>query len=165
MMKIFGKGLIVGALSIMMLPGNALAHTSPSENSVDNGEIRYENQTGYDNALYHGRDEWNQLNPIDILGDTSSTYSDLQYSDVDRSDVPWAGGWVMSAGVDDIYFNDHYMVPYSDYNEEIVGVHETGHALALDHSYDGEVMATSVGDAAYTPQDHDKEDYHSVWGY
>ncbi|MGM7723724.1 matrixin family metalloprotease [Metabacillus sp. Hm71] len=156
--------LVIGALvfTMLLVPTSTKAHFLGYD-SVDDGEIRYGDETGYNNAISHARSQWNSVGRINIAPDDSWVYEDVTYMSTTRNDVTWAGLYTNTSGADEIYFNKKYMVPYGDRKEEIVGIHETGHALGLAHSYSGQVMAKYVSDMAHTPQSHDKSDYHSLW--
>lgn len=163
-MKVKLYTLVIGAIALTMLlvPIGTMAHYLGFD-SVDTGQIRYGDETGYNNAISHSRSQWNSVGAINIAPDNADYYEDLTYKSTTRNDVTWAGLYTNTAGADEIYFNKKYMVPYGDRNEEIVGIHETGHALGLDHSYAGQVMAVYVGDMAHTPQSHDLYDYNRKW--
>jgi hypothetical protein len=154
--------LAMTSLAITFSPVSVYAHFLGYD-SVDGGEIRYGDETGYDNAIAHARSEWNAVGRINIAPDDATVLEDVTYITVNRSDVTWAGLYQPSVGADEIYFNYHYMGPYGDKKEETVGIHETGHALGLAHSYNGQVMAKLVGNMAHTPQSHDKSDYRALW--
>jgi hypothetical protein len=163
-MKETFSALVFGAiaLTLLFMPVGASAHFLGYD-SVDDGEIRYGDETGYNNAISHARSQWNAVGRINIAPDDGWVYEDVTYISTTRNDVYWAGLYTNTSGSDEIYFNKKYMVPYGDRKEEIVGIHETGHALGLAHSYAGQVMATYVDQMAHTPQSHDKSDYQRKW--
>lgn len=142
-------------------------HYNPSGDSVDNGEIRFENYTKYDPAWLHARSEWNNLGSVDIVPDDASHIADLEVRDADACGASWDGQWVSRSGADLLEFNDCYFKNYSWYKRSVVSAHETGDALGLgDHEsadYQGILMYYCC---FYTnvPEHHDKVDYHNLWG-
>ncbi len=136
--------------------------------SVDDREIRWEDETRYDDARKHAINAWDNstLNRINIAPDAWNTITDLEWRDSNRSDVTWDGLWKARTGADAIYLNVHYLKNYGTTKRRGVATHELGHALGLAHSYRGQIMVNNTPDrgSLTTPQSHDKADYHTLWG-
>ncbi|MEK4244563.1 matrixin family metalloprotease [Psychrobacillus sp. FSL K6-2684] len=166
MKKLTQRFLIVGALMLMILPASASAHFL-GYSSVDGGEIRwgtYHGTTKWTTQRNAAISTWNTLSPINILGDTATTVEDVSFKDANRSDVTWAGLYSTYTGADLIQVNNYYLDNYSNAQRQNTFTHELGHALGLDHSYSTEIMHKSVTSKT-TLGSHDKEDYHTLWGY
>jgi hypothetical protein len=136
--------------------------------SVDDREIRWEDETRYDDARKHAINAWDNssLNRINIAPDAWNTVADLEWRDSNRTDVTWDGLWKGRSGADAIYLNVRYLKDYGKTKRRGVATHELGHALGLAHSYRGQIMVNNTPDrgSLTTPQSHDKADYHSLWG-
>lgn len=132
--------------------------------SVDGDEIAYEDHTKWDDARVWARDRWNALGRVDIFPDGFWTNSDIEFTDVNKSWVSWAGLYEYEwwDDTDEIYFNDYYMNGYDTVRRRFVAMHELGHALGLAHSYTGQIMQTYVGSIQYL-QSHDRSDYYALY--
>lgn len=151
-------------LSALIIVSPASAHFL-GYSAVDAGEIRYLDDTQWDDARIHSINSWNALGSINIAPDTWWTYPDLMFTDTYRSDVDWAGRYShRDVGYDYITLNDFYFITASDFTRKCYAAHELGHALGLAHSYWGQLMeATGSGCAINTPQSHDQADYYTLW--
>lgn len=143
--------------------GPAFAHQQ-SWDVVDNGEIRYVDQTGWDDARIHAVGVWNDVGSIEILPDEWFTTSDLIFMDYAASDnrcgVMFSGG--------NLQLNNTYFQINTVGKNRSCAAHEMGHALGLDHSYPDQLMdecpvCSNPNYYAY-PQSHDRADYHERWG-
>lgn len=160
--KMWAAVIVASALSIGAA-APASAHFTGYDSVDGSGrDIHYEDNTTYDTALNHAIDEWNQLGEVDITEDTGWTNKDLKFTDVDRSDVTWVGLYDPESGYDLIKFNSFYLDNDTLAQKKNVALHEIGHALGLDHSYVGQVMA-SVQSSVTTTQSHDEADYYDLW--
>ena len=166
MKKFIKRGIIAGALSLMLLPAAASAHFLGYD-SVDGKEIRwgtYHGTTKWTTARGAAISTWNGINPINILGDSSTTVEDLSFVDANRSDVTWAGLYSNISGADKIQLNNYYLNGYTTAKRQNVFTHELGHALGLAHSYSDQIMYAYVTSKTSLGS-HDTSDYHSLWGY
>ncbi len=160
------KILILSLFIFLLLGGVAqAAHYVLGYSSVDEGEVRWGGSTVYTTQWNAAISTWNALNKIYIAPDTIWTYEDLTLSDVNRSDVVWAGKygyyWI---GSDSLQLNSYYLNSYSSARKQNVATHELGHSLGLNESITGNVMYPYV-----TPQttlgNQDVSDYRYLWGY
>lgn len=143
-----------------------------SWNSVDSGEIRYEDRTKYDDPKNWAIGEWNALGRVDILPDTWYVVADLELNDVHYDDVTWVGRYVPKCcSPDHIDFNEYYMDDGRGlYKQRGTATHEFGHALGLgdhetsDHGTNALVMyKCSACSGKNTPQSYDIDDYNAKW--
>jgi hypothetical protein len=139
----------------------------PLVDSEDNGEIRWNESTRYDEEMAHAHNVWNALGKIKIAKDDFWSIEDLEWFDANRCDVGWVGSWSWDvAFADEIYLN---VCNFDKFNYDLfarkgTAAHEEGHALGLDHSFLGQLMnSCSKCSGVNTPQDHDREDYFSRW--
>lgn len=132
--------------------------------SVDGDEIAYEDHTQWDDARLWARDRWNALGAVDIYLDGFWSNSDIDFIDVYKPWVSWAGLYEYEwwDDTDEIYFNNYYMNGYDTTRRRFVAMHELGHALGLGHSYAGQIMQPYVGSIQYL-QSHDKSDYYALY--
>jgi hypothetical protein len=161
--------VLLAAVTIAVaLPGVAVAGSHfISQDSVDDGEIRYEDQSGYDGAVDAGPHRWNPLGRVHIVRDGPCCSADLEYNDYYDSTSAPVAYYQGRAGADLINFNTYWMGAYGAEFRRAVGVHETGHALGLgDHEtaqYSRIVMYYAVSDVE-APKEHDRSDYYKkIW--
>lgn len=129
--------------------------------SVDNGEIRWDASNWYSSNRTTAISNWNNLDPINILPDTVWSVTDILFTDVNRSDVTWAGKYYYSSGA--IQVNNYYLDQYNNDDRTNVFAHEIGHALGIgDHTNTICLMFESVTGIT-TPQSHDIADYNALW--
>ncbi len=142
------------------------AHFS-GHDSVDGGEIRYEENTRYNATFKHAKSEWNAVGGVDFKGDSATTNADLEIKDVDRPSAAWAGRYHSRPypKIDLLELEINYMSNTSGNNMKNVMVHEMGHALGLDDH-----ESTSWKNIMYyairgwtTVRAHDETDYKSLW--
>lgn len=173
-------GIATGALLLMASP--AVAEHFNGSDAVDGGTIHYVDYTKYDDSIRHSRNAWHAVGSIRIEPDSWSTVNDLTISDVDRSDVTWAGLYIPNSGANEMWLNEHYLgnedfsEPNSGYDraeEHALVAHEFGHALGLgDHEmskWDNSSLMyacprcfqNNTGES--TPRPHDEYDYGQLW--
>lgn len=150
----------------------ASAHWFLGYDSVDNGEIRYEDESKYSSAdggtIGHAIDTWNALNPINIKPDAWNTATDLTWRDYSNADTTTQAYYHTHIGSDHIHMNTAKLDNLSLFKKKAVAAHEQGHSLGLDHNEtnDTQLMwACPTCTSINTPQSHDKQDYHELWGY
>ncbi|MCY7287032.1 MAG: hypothetical protein LH624_01955 [Cryobacterium sp.] len=145
----------------------AYAHFNAS-NSVDSGEIRYENYTQWNDSLYWARDRWNYVGRINIAADTASTIADLEVRDYRASDDRCGYATTGRLGADLVALNSSFYDGYNTDRRRACTLHEFGHTLGLGHSYESQAMdpnPVSANPNYYvSPQGHDQADYHALWG-
>lgn len=159
-------GACLTALLLVLTAGPAYAHIN-SWTSVDDGEIRYEDYTQWNDSLTWAKDRWNEVGVIDVLPDSAGTITDLEIRDYSSSSDQLCGSAAQRGGADLISLNNYNYANYSTGQRRACTTHEFGHTLKLDHSYTTQVMdpCPVCSPSVYTtPQAHDKSDYHSVWG-
>ncbi|HWM91946.1 MAG TPA: hypothetical protein VN493_14365 [Thermoanaerobaculia bacterium] len=163
--------LILG-LIIVLGTGTILfaAHFSPNGPSVDGDEIRYVDNTSYNDPLSWAIAEWNALDPIDILPDSAFTIADIDVFDVNDSSVSWVGSRSVRTGTDWIRMNSYYLNGYTTFQRRGTMTHEFGHALGMgDHTlsdYGSSAIIMyecSACSGVNTPQAHDEDDYDDLW--
>jgi hypothetical protein len=81
--------------------------------SVDGSEIRWEDDTGWDDARTHAINTWDALGRINIAPDNVTSIADLEWHSVNRSDVGFDGRWVPYFGADHIELNSYYLNGYT----------------------------------------------------
>lgn len=158
----------VATITLLMVgPSYAGSEHFNSWDSVDGGEIRYENYTQYSDSLYWGRDRWNFLGSVNIAADTAGTVTDLEVRDYNQSDG-LCGKASPQVGADLMFLNINAYSGYSTDKRRACTLHEFGHTLRLDHSFATQAMdpsPVSSNPTFYiTPQGHDQVDYHALWG-
>lgn len=162
----------VAAVSLAVLLGGlgalpAYAHFLGYD-SVDNGEIRYEDYTQWNDALNHNIAAWENLSGgVSIAPDSAFTNADLEVRDY-RNDDGRCGYYTTRSGADLINLNLRFFDGYSTTNRRACMTHEWGHAHGLAHSYTSQVMdscpvSTCNSTVPTTPQFHDREDYYYLW--
>jgi len=146
------------------------------DDSVDSGEIRYEDVTTYDGARTNAISVWNALGSIDILPDDAGHICDLEIRDVNSPSYTWQGHWRTRVGADELRMNTYRLnlvTPSSERSETIrkVMAHEFGHALGLGQHEDISWHYTSLmfhqtcNDCNHiqSPLAHDRTDYYTLW--
>lgn len=153
-------------VSLAVMPTTGSAHWT-SHWAVDGSEIRWTDNTKYDDARTWAIDRWNALGAITILPDAWNTVNDLDWRDVNVCGVSWAAQYVYrgAPGFEDyIEFNDCTM-PGQTNEQRFVALHELGHALGLGHhTISGNVMYWVVQSQTHLGS-HDVCSYnHRWWG-
>jgi hypothetical protein len=155
-----------GSMSLALGAQSAGAAHFIDADSVDGGEIRYENETKYDASLAFGVEQWNALGKTDLKKDSAFTFADLQVQDQSKPKGAWAGLYTPSSGADEIYLNTYYLDQYDTTHKRVVVAHELGHAYGLgDHEkvgYANTLMYAYMNDVN-TPRTHDVSDWKQEW--
>jgi matrixin len=151
------------ALGLPLLwTGSASAHFQGFD-SVVSKKIDYIDHTIFDDARGWARDRWEDAGVVDIKLDTGWTNADVEYRDTNNGAVIWDGLYTNQPGDDTITFNRAWMDGYTTAQRRHVALHETGHALGLDHSFSGQVMS-GINQALQYLGSHDHADYDDLWG-
>lgn len=154
------RTLGLGVLLLVLSSAPAFAHFL-GYSAVDAMEIRWGGSTQYSTARDYAHTTWNALGKVNIAPDTATTYEDLTYSDIDRTDLIFTGRYTYySVGSDTLQFNIAYMGA-DDYAKN-TALHELGHALGLAHSSSGNVMYSS-NTSQTDLGDHDMADYATLY--
>ena len=153
-------------LSVSGPVGVAGAHYL-SEDSVDNYEIRYEDYSKWDDAHNNAIAQWEALRiGVNIDKDSALSSTDLELRDYYSNDGR-CGYWDGRTGADLLALNDRAFNTYGPNNRRGCAIHEWGHAHALAHSYDDQVMddcpVSPCGSVFTSPQSHDRTDYDIKW--
>ncbi len=158
---------LVATTALAMGAGAASAHEFGFD-SVNNGEIRYEDHTQFGDARRFGVKKWNKLDSISIR--QASSGASLEFRDYNCKDGNM-GYYLFKSGADTINFNVREMNKLSKFNQRGTAVHELGHALGLAHPgeakhwcEDSVMYYTFCDGNPNTPQAHDKKDYYELWG-
>lgn len=158
------------------VPSSALAGHFLGADSVDGGEIRYEENTKYDGAFTRAVNAWNALGSIDICPDDAAHICDLEVGDYyDETDDSY-GYWQPMPGADHLRMNKAVLDPITPDTERTQFIrstmaHEFGHALGIGDHYDSKwhdeiLMYYTVHtdcNEIQTPQAHDRADYYDLW--
>lgn len=162
-------------VATLTLLGHATTATADSRgnSSVDNKEIRWEDETKFDDARKWAHTAWNNkkynLTTIKIAPDEWDTITDLEWRDENRSDVRWVGAWGGLPGADRIYLNKHFLDTGKKYGKKgwrrKAAAHELGHALGFNHKVNGTLMSKTIGyiPANARPTATDRKAYHDLW--
>ena len=134
---------------------------------MDNCEIRWEEDSKYDTEISAANAAWEALagsdSCVDIEPDAWNTNEDLEWSDVNRPGVSWAGRYYQRTGADDIYLNTYYSDNYGACDRKALAMHELGHAHGIDESgIANNIMGINNGRC--TLGSHDIQDYEGLWG-
>lgn len=154
----------------------ATAHLQPA-NSVDTStnppEIRYSDQTQWDDARNWSINRFNELNPVNVPPDAWNSVEDVEFKS-DNSNNGLCGWYFPDATVsDDIKYYNPSFNNFTMAKRRACAVHELGHAMSLGHISPSHVSATIMDPCPvcsnpnyYTYlQQHDKNDYHAKWGW
>jgi predicted Zn-dependent protease len=173
---IVGTLMVLASFAMVVRPPAAIAGHFLGEDSVDGGEIRYENATKYDGALTRAVNKWNALGSIDICLDDAAHICDLEVFDMSLSSTRVWGYWKSVLGADHIVMNKTTLdsvTPDSERTQFIRATmaHEFGHALGIgDHKDDkwrNVILMyhemTRTTNRIQRPQAHDREDYYALW--
>ncbi|MEU8764826.1 matrixin family metalloprotease [Streptomyces sp. NPDC048659] len=148
---------------------------SRGDSAVDDGEIRWTDDTGYDDARKFAISAWQYSgSKIKIVADSALTSNDVEFKDANlgtRATDP-LGRYERHGGfgaTDYIVFNRQKLGGASKALRRYVALHELGHALGLCHKSDNVVSLmwktgpTPGYEITWIP-DVDKTSYKKLWG-
>ena len=163
--------LIVAVVAVAMILGTGVVHAHfLGYDSVDDCEIRWEDETQYDTARIAAQDAWESLmgsdDCVDLEPDAWYTIADLEWLDVDLSNVIWAGLYEPETRADHLKMNSHYMDTYNQCGQNNVAMHELGHAHGIQHwTTNANVMRHLTAQPYICALGaHDIDDYSYLWG-
>ena len=158
-------GFAAVALAAVVMAPVAYAHFTGYD-SVDDCEIRWEDNTKYDTERIAAQDLWESLmvnNCVDLEPDTWNTIADLEWRDANVQNG-WPGWWQRRIGADYIYMNSAYLDDWGLCRRKNTAMHELGHAHGFDdHTISGNVMYHANANHCSLGS-HDRDDYDSLWG-
>lgn len=143
--------------------------------AVDDGEIRWTDETSYDDARTFAIKAWQYRgSKIKIVEDSAITSNDVEFKDADLGTNAGAplGRYERHGSIgatDYIIFNRQKLRGASRDRLRYVALHELGHALGLCHKSDAIVSllwknAPSPGYEITWIPDVDKANYKKLWG-
>ncbi|MEU6932816.1 matrixin family metalloprotease [Streptomyces sp. NPDC046374] len=143
--------------------------------AVDDGEIRWTDNTAYDDARSYAISAWQYSgSKIKIVADGALTSNDLEFKDANlgTKDTDPLGRYERHGGIgatDYLVFNKQKLGSASKNRRRYVALHELGHALGLCHKADTVVslMWKNAPDPGYEITwipDVDKANYKKLWG-
>ena len=132
-------------------------------NSVINGGIVSTSSTIYSSLLVDSINTWNNLNNV-VFTTATSTYYNLNITDISRSDIVWKGQWFPPdySPANTIQLNTYYLSHNTSQQIQNTITHELGHALGLYHSFTSNIMYPYQSDLTTLGQ-QDLADYYYLW--
>lgn len=160
-LAVVATSLLIGASA-----GGASAHFLAND-SVDGRDIRYEDNTKWDDSRTWAEARWEEIpGDAELHPDSWKTNADLQIGDYNANDDR-CGYWQPRTGADLMKLNDAFYNGANGNDRRNCTVHEFGHAFGLDHSYSDQVMdacpVEACGRSYDRPQAHDKADFLQKW--
>ncbi|WP_158171171.1 LGFP repeat-containing protein [Rhodococcus sp. JT-3] len=136
---------------------------APGTGSVFAGKIRYQNNSAYISQVGVAKNTWNQEGRV-ILEPNTAMF-ELTVKDVNRTDFVWAGLYTnVSNGTDFIEFNKPKFDVSTPQFRNLLAIHEFGHAMRMQHTCPGELMAAAPNNFTPALQEMDLAIYHAMWG-
>lgn len=166
------------------MPAHAVVQPAPcldglretkGDSAVDDGEIRWTDNTSYDDARTFAVKTWQYGgSKIKIVEDSAITSNDVEFKDAnlgtgDRAPLGRYERHGSIGATDYIVFNKQKLRGASKERLRYVALHELGHALGLCHKSDTIISlmwknAPSPGYEITWIPDVDKADYKKLWG-
>ncbi|MEV3858197.1 hypothetical protein AB0J38_28220 [Streptomyces sp. NPDC050095] len=151
---------------------------SAGKSAVDDREIRWTEETKYDDARKHSNRAWSShgLEQVAIRADVWNTSNDLIWKDKNKGDGALAtySRNPNLGKTDVIHMNDYYLKAGrpGDWDSTVwrrfAAAHEFGHALGLCHKNPDQGATIMTANARYAadnkPTRRDRGDYHKIWG-
>lgn len=130
--------------------------------AVDNGEIRWGGSTQYASEWEDAVATWKALGKVKIEPDQPSSIEDLTLIDVDLPQAPYYGQYQHLPLADALRVNTALLKDKTSKERQFTLVHELGHALGLEHSFENNVMEAKLKNQIHLGP-HDKEDYEELY--
>ncbi|MER5949914.1 hypothetical protein ABT127_28050 [Streptomyces sp. NPDC001904] len=185
----WGTAALAAALLALPHPPAVLTASAPAKcmdgqkdsrgrSAVDGREVRWEDETKFNDAYRHAHKAWSThgLTQIQLRPDNASSIADLQWQDINSSRENWKGvlgRYTSSPGADTLYLNRAYLDNGKRYGNtnyrRMVAAHKLGHALGFCHKSPGwypALMAKEIDDVPThaLPTDRDRTNYHKLRG-
>ncbi|WP_353940600.1 matrixin family metalloprotease [Streptomyces sp. HUAS MG91] len=154
------------------------AKDSRGRSAVDGREVRWEDETKFNDAYRHAHKAWSThgLSQVKFRPDNASSIADLQWQDVNSTRDNFKGvlgQYAPHPGADTLYLNRAYLDRGKRYGDDMyrrmVAAHELGHALGFCHKnpdWYPTLMAKEIDDVPTNaqPTSKDRANYHKLWG-
>lgn len=157
--------LYVLIVASVMLTNKSSAHAHfLGFDSVDGSALHYQRYTPwFSDAVDWAASQWRDLGGnIGIVEGYYAPGITLQIKTAYDPNAPWDGAYYNWSH--EIFFNTYYTNTYNQDEKRALATHEFGHALGLAHSYYGQIMyGCSTCSGVTTPQNHDRQDFYTLW--
>lgn len=159
----FGQLLLLAVLfNLGVWSGTAAAHNLGND-SVDDGEIRWEDSTKWDDERRNSLFDWDEPGCVDFAPDNWRTVTDLEFRDYRDANTNTTGFWQPRFGADRIFMNDHWMDQNNWGQRHHNMLHEVGHATGLGHNNRNDSVMKQGRLWFHELGNHDVDDHEDMW--